>query len=181
MYLVASILLALQRTTYGLTISSMSLMVSISLDQCFGVCVTLNCGGDTTPRGRLAFFSLHIFCIGNNSPERDMTKLRVMLRLSVRPFIGTNMDHSFLAYGYIRRWRLIRIQNQLCWNIVLHFYFQYITKVLHFAFFVKSSRYRGGREVVPIHLDNPIRLYSEYTHERGILNMADLGWYLSML
>ena len=38
-------------------------------------------------------------CMGNNSPDKVMTKVRVMLLLSVKPFIGT--DDALLAGGIL--------------------------------------------------------------------------------
>ena len=40
-------------------------------------------------------FPWYIICIGKKLPERDITKVSVILLLSVRPFIGT--EEEFLA------------------------------------------------------------------------------------
>ena len=40
-------------------------------------------------------FPWHIICIGKKLPEKDITKVSVILLLSVRPFIGT--EEEFLG------------------------------------------------------------------------------------
>ena len=69
---------------------------------CFGFWEIANPLGNLIPRGWLAVvFPCYMTCLGKNSPDKVITKVRVMFLLSVRPLIGT--DEEFLAAIVILR------------------------------------------------------------------------------